>query len=92
MMNCIACGGSNVQWKGPLGRLTHTECGDCGEIDGHQHPSGTEEGDRCGRDLCQGIIEIKPVENCTCHLGHPPCGACVSLPLWCPACHWESEE
>lgn len=89
-MTCIACGGHNVHWQGPAGRMTHTKCSDCGEIDCHHGTVGSEEGERCGRDLCQGIIRVQPVEGCTCFIS-PPCGACVSAPLECPECGWERE-
>ena len=29
-MICSICGSGNVEWKGPLVALTHTECADCG--------------------------------------------------------------
>jgi hypothetical protein len=91
MMQCVCCGSTNVKWEGPLGRLTHTKCGDCGENDCHAPPHGIEEGDRCGRDLCRGTLQWKPPENCSCHQGHAPCGSCTSAPLECTACDWESE-
>ena len=52
---------------------------------------GREEGDRCGRDGCCGIIMTRPVEDCTCHL-HPPCGSCVSPREYCPECGWDSRD
>jgi hypothetical protein len=47
---------------------------------------GKEEGHVCNRQGCKGVIQLEDVENCTCHLGHPPCGACVSTALYCPEC------
>ena len=29
-MICSICGSQNVEWKGPMISLTHTECADCG--------------------------------------------------------------
>lgn len=89
-MTCIACGGHNVQWQGPMGRLTHTKCLDCGEIDCHAGPRGTQEGERCNRDHCRGILSFAPVENCTCFINQP-CGACTSNPLQCGECGWVEE-
>lgn len=61
-----------------------------GKITPHER-IGTNEGDLCRRGGCRGRIEIKPVENCSCHIS-PPCGACLDAPLWCPECEWESED
>ena len=52
---------------------------------------GTEEGDVCGRDGCDGVMDWKPAENCSCHVS-PPCSACVDAPLWCPECGFEVER
>lgn len=32
-MICKLCGGVDVEWKGPIANLTHTECADCGNQD-----------------------------------------------------------
>lgn len=37
---------------------------------------GKEEGDKCGVDGCDGILEFLPAKNCSCHI-NPPCNACV---------------
>lgn len=63
---------------------------------------GDEEGDTCGRDagdgyvpgsrlLCPGVIALRPVEDCSCHIS-PPCAACTEAPLWCPVCRWVHES
>ena len=52
---------------------------------------GTEEGQTCNRDGCQGEMELGPVDGCYCHLGHPPCGSCVTNPLTCSECYFEVE-
>jgi hypothetical protein len=54
-------------------------------------PKGEEEGALCCRDGCCGRIEIKPTENCSCHI-MPPCPGCEEAPLWCPECDWHSNE
>jgi hypothetical protein len=46
---------------------------------------GMDEGATCNRDGCPGTIEIRDVENCSCHLS-PPCNACVENPLICSEC------
>jgi hypothetical protein len=51
---------------------------------------GTDEGQLCRRDGCCARIEIKPTENCLCHI-NPPCSGCVEAPLWCPDCGWEAQ-
>jgi hypothetical protein len=49
------------------------------------------EGDLCPVRACDGILEPKPVENCSCHI-NPPCPACEGQVLWCPECTWEWPE
>lgn len=51
---------------------------------------GLEEGELCRRDGCCGRLEVKTVENCSCHIS-PPCFACISAPISCPDCDWERE-
>lgn len=51
---------------------------------------GTEEGELCNRDGCQGRIELPKVENCSCHIS-PPCGACWSNQFTCSVCGWSEE-
>ena len=53
---------------------------------------GEEEGDICYRLACPGIIELEPLENCSCHLGHPPCWNCTNRKLFCPECDWMEED
>lgn len=55
-------------------------------------PIGYCEGDVCGREGCQGILKQHPVENCSCHMGHPPCGQCTTPREYCPVCEWDAEE
>lgn len=44
---------------------------------------GFEEGDTCGRDGCEGVMEINPV-GCTCFLA-APCWSCMNS-LECTDC------
>jgi hypothetical protein len=32
---CGRCGSGQVEWKGPLSNITHTECDDCGARNEH---------------------------------------------------------
>jgi hypothetical protein len=52
---------------------------------------GYWECDRCNRSGCEGVIELVPVENCSCHIS-PPCNACVEQVARCPECDWQSDE
>lgn len=52
---------------------------------------GDEEGSRCARWGCSGVIKVEQVENCSCHIS-PPCGQCTSVGLTCPKCGWRSED
>ncbi|MFA7218897.1 MAG: hypothetical protein WC119_00025 [Synergistaceae bacterium] len=47
-----------------------------------------EEGKWCRIDGCNGAMELQwPFgEECTCHLGHPPCHACINMRLTCTKC------
>jgi hypothetical protein len=54
-------------------------------------PPGTEEGDRCNRDGCEGLLEFAPITGCTCFIS-PPCRACTETPLVCPECGWEEGD
>jgi len=47
-----------------------------------QTKEGTEEGDICGKDGCDGVLGYEPAKNCSCHL-NPPCSVCVDNPLVC---------
>lgn len=52
--------------------------------------AGYSEGDACNRDGCIGVLHYGPVDNCLCHIS-PPCSECVTNPLSCPECSWQSE-
>ena len=53
--------------------------------------AGFDEGERCGRDGCEGVIECRRSENCSCHLS-APCSSCVAPREFCPACGWEAKD
>jgi hypothetical protein len=50
------------------------------------------EGDTCNRDGCDGVIETHPPDNCSCHMGMPPCSACTDPRFYCPKCDWEEAD
>lgn len=52
---------------------------------------GRTEGETCWRNGCQGVIELRPVEGCSCHI-NPPCGACSTPAEFCPECGWEAAD
>lgn len=49
------------------------------------------EGDTCGRNGCNGKIEIAAVRNCSCHLS-APCHGCVSPRAFCNECDWRESD
>lgn len=52
-------------------------------------PLGHNEGEKCNRDGCNGILRIPRVRNCTCFIS-PPCSACISCVPTCQKCGWEN--
>lgn len=50
-----------------------------------------EEGDRCAKMDCDGIMGFEPVKNCSCHID-PPCSQCVENPLVCLKCGYSQED
>lgn len=52
---------------------------------------GTEEDATCGRDGCNGVLELDMADPCTCFI-NPPCSSCVDRKLWCPKCSWHEEN
>lgn len=52
---------------------------------------GVEEGETCGRNGCQGVIELEEHKGCSCHIS-PPCSACVDWDVFCPECSWEARK
>lgn len=51
--------------------------------------NGYTEGDTCNRNGCTGIIFLREVENCACHIC-PPCSACTEPREECPLCDWRA--
>lgn len=49
---------------------------------------GLKEDEVCNRDGCKGVMEIKPSEDCSCHIS-PPCSSCMEAPIYCPECEKE---
>lgn len=49
---------------------------------------GTEEGDRCNREGCEGVIAFAPVSDCSCHIS-APCWGHQHATVECPVCGWE---
>lgn len=52
---------------------------------------GELEGETCNRSGCLGVIEVAPVENCSCHI-NPPCSECVTPHEYCPECGWRAKD
>ena len=52
---------------------------------------GEEEGNKCNRDGCDGIIEQADSDGCSCHI-NPPCSACMNAGVTCPKCEWMSRD
>jgi hypothetical protein len=52
---------------------------------------GTWEGESCNRNGCTGIIELHPIDGCSCHI-NPPCSACVGQTAFCQQCGWDEDE
>lgn len=52
---------------------------------------GDQEGEKCNRGGCEGVIRLREVDDCSCHAS-PPCGA-HSEPLEeCPECGWAARD
>lgn len=53
---------------------------------------GYEEGEVCGRDGCDGIIEEHDIDGgCSCHI-NPPCSYCTTPKEFYPVCGWEAAD
>jgi len=57
---------------------------------------GRSEDEPCNRivdgAVCSGVVAFRDVEGCTCHTGHPPCGACTTDTSYCPECEWRAKD
>jgi len=51
-----------------------------------------EEDDECPKIGCKGIMKYPPIENCSCHMGNPPCSACTDGLLTCNKCGIDEDE
>lgn len=49
------------------------------------------EGDLCDRDGCVGHIEIRPTDDCSCHIS-PPCSTCTAPRCYCDTCVWDEKD
>lgn len=61
------------------------------QIKNHSEEFGQHEGDTCGRRMCAGVITVRPVEGCSCHI-NPPCSSCSEPREYCPECEWEAVD
>ncbi|MCO7511824.1 hypothetical protein [Serratia fonticola] len=52
---------------------------------------GYNEGDKCARDGCEGVIELEPVKDCSCHLS-APCWQHTSADMYCADCGWRAAD
>ena len=52
---------------------------------------GYEEGATCNREGCNGVIELEPVNGCSCHIS-APCWEHESADMRCPACGWRAAD
>lgn len=49
------------------------------------------EGEVCSREGCPGQIQIRPTDNCSCHIS-PPCSECTAPRCYCDTCDWEEAD
>jgi len=77
-LRCASCGGTGF-------RVTRARAGLADPIPGDM------EGEVCCRGGCAGVIEVRPVENCCCHIS-PPCSSCTEPREFCAACGWEAKD
>lgn len=53
---------------------------------------GTEEGETCNRNFCEGIIKDHEKQGCcSCHT-NPPCSYCTTPTAFCEKCDWSARE
>lgn len=72
--------------------LKYKPCGVEATAYNMENKIGMEEGDKCNRGWCIGIIRLSTPVNCSCHLGHAPCSPCMSTYLYCPVCGIEQTD
>jgi hypothetical protein len=66
-------------------------CGYWIDGDGEMSNFGYGEGDKCLRDGCDGVIEIEPVSDCSCHIS-APCWRHENADMHCPDCGWRAAD
>ena len=49
------------------------------------------EGETCGREGCEGVIELERVKDCSCHLS-APCWRHESDDMCCTECGWRAAD
>lgn len=49
---------------------------------------GYAEGEPCNRNGCEGIVETRPIEGCSCHIS-APCSQCTAPCNYCSKCEWD---
>lgn len=54
-------------------------------------PYGIEEGDKCGREFCEGVMVIKQ-EPCYCAATRAPCSHCENSRCECDTCDTEVDD
>ena len=62
-----------------------------GYAEGSSLSSKLAEGDVCPMQGCSGVLELRDVENCSCHI-NPPCAQCEENLLCCEQCGWTTGE
>ncbi|OSN39527.1 hypothetical protein [Pseudomonas syringae] len=49
------------------------------------------EGDTCNREGCEGVIELEPVKDCSCHIA-APCWPHENADMYCRDCGWRAAD
>lgn len=50
-----------------------------------------EEGDKCPKSGCGGVLDFIREKACSCHI-NPPCSACTDAELGCEKCGFKDES
>jgi len=50
-----------------------------------------DEGSKCPMQGCSGVLRLRPVKDCACHI-RPPCSHCADNPPCCPVCEWTTGD
>ena len=50
---------------------------------------GSDEGEACNRNGCDGELVLKKIGSCTCFLGVAPCSACIDARPSCDKCGFD---